>query len=116
MKKNQFEVECAKMKAKYGGKKPERAALATAEGCGAITTAEAARLWGRSEWWTRNYFRTVEDTLKLPSLNARRGTRKYVTVTIPIHVFERETAKFTHSCPKQLLAAALLDRGSSPVA
>jgi len=59
-----------------------------------LTTKEAATRLGRSEWWTRDYFRRVADTLKYPSLDARRGTRQYVTVTIPIRVFEREKAKF----------------------
>ena len=95
-KKEVFEAQCQAMRAKNSGEIPEKKPPGRAETSTAqfMSVKEAAAGIGRSEWWTRQYFRRLEDTLKQPSLDAKRGKREYITVTIPIHVFEREKAKF----------------------
>ena len=58
-----------------------------------LSVKQAAQRLGRTEWWTRNYFKNVAGTLVMPG-SGKRGRRKYETVTIPIDVFEREWMKF----------------------
>lgn len=58
-----------------------------------MTIKQAAQKLGRTEWWTRTYFKKVVDALVMPG-SGKRGLRRYQTVTVPVDVFERERSKF----------------------
>jgi hypothetical protein len=92
-----LEELCQRMRDRNSGERPEKKPPGRAETSTDqfMSVKEAAAGIGRSTWWTRQYFRSLDDTLKQPSLDAKRGTREYITVTIPVDVFEREKAKFT---------------------
>jgi hypothetical protein len=94
LKKREFEKRCAEMRVR-SGQDPTPVAMSGKSVERPVTIKEAAQQLGRSVWWTRRYFRTVDGALRMPpATGARRGTRTYQTITIPVDVLERELVKF----------------------
>ena len=94
MKKEEFERRCQKMRETNSKEiaAPVSGTDLAAEGK-PLTVRQVAQKLGRTEWWTRTYFKKVVGALVMSS-SGRRGTRRYQTVTVPVDVFERELSKF----------------------
>jgi len=61
-----------------------------------MTIKQVAREIGRTEWWTRTYFKDVAGALVMLGLG-KRGRRRYDTITVPVEVFERELKRFRNN-------------------
>jgi hypothetical protein len=60
-----------------------------------MTVKEVAERMNRSVDWVRDYFRRIDGVLVIPSTKGhRRGTRRWVTLLIPVDVFDRVIASF----------------------
>src|SRR5689334_20177057 len=93
MKKEELERRCQKMRAANSkGREPVNGPNLAVE-AKPLTIKQAAQKLGRTEWWTRTYFKKVVDALVMPG-SGKRGTRSYQTVTVPVDVFERERENF----------------------
>jgi hypothetical protein len=93
MKRDEFERRCQKMREANSKEKAPVSEADLTDEAAPLTVKQAALKLGRTEWWTRTYFKKVGDALLMPG-SGKRGKRRYQTVTVPIDVFERELAKF----------------------
>ena len=85
--KKSLDQRCAEMKARQT---ETPSAHAGPDGLPPMSVQQAARALGRSDDWTRDYFRQFPDVPKMPSLKSKRGIRPYITLMIPQTVFRRE--------------------------
>jgi hypothetical protein len=93
MKKEEFERRCQKMREANSKESAPVGGSNLASEAKPLTIKQAAQKLGRTEWWTRTYFKKVGDALVMPG-SGKRGIRRYQTVTVPVYVFEREVSKF----------------------
>jgi hypothetical protein len=93
MKKEEFERRCQKMREANSKESAPVSGPNLADEAKPLTVRQAAQKLGRTEWWTRMYFKKMVGALVM-SGSGKRGTRRYQTVTVPVDVFERELSKF----------------------
>jgi hypothetical protein len=93
MKREELERRCQKMRAAHSKESAPVGEMNVSDEGVPLTIQQAAQKLGRTEWWTRAYFRKVAGALVMVSPK-KRGIRRYQTVTVPVDVFERELSKF----------------------